>query len=294
MPRTRSPNRDKAFEIWKSSAGKKPLKDIAAELGVPDTQVRKWKNIDKWNEMSKGNVPKPKRNVPKQAKPAVEAVFNAPENEEITEQQQLFCRFFVNNHNAAQSARKAGYSVKNSGWIGYDLLKKPHIREEIKRLKDIRNQAIILSEEDIVERYMRIAFSDISDFADFGTEDIPIVDPETGDQKINDDGSLAVFKRNYLRFKSADEIDGALVSEIKAGKQGVSIKLEDRQKALEWLTNYFDINPMNKHKKWFDKQKLQIEREKIEIEREKPKGPEAPKEPLIIRPVYGRVDQNGD
>ena len=40
----------------------------------------------------------------------------------MTEQQQLFCRFFVNNHNATQAARKADYRIKNAGWIGYDLL----------------------------------------------------------------------------------------------------------------------------------------------------------------------------
>lgn len=44
MARQRSPDRDKAFEIWQASGGKKKLKDIAAELGLSDTQIRKWKN----------------------------------------------------------------------------------------------------------------------------------------------------------------------------------------------------------------------------------------------------------
>lgn len=65
MPRQRSPNRDKAFELWQESAGKRLLKDIAAELGVSETQVRKWKNQDKWETESKVTLPKRKSNVTK-------------------------------------------------------------------------------------------------------------------------------------------------------------------------------------------------------------------------------------
>ena len=32
MPRARSPNRDKAFQLWIDSQGQRELKDIAAEL----------------------------------------------------------------------------------------------------------------------------------------------------------------------------------------------------------------------------------------------------------------------
>ena len=47
MPRARSPNRDKAFQLWIESQGQKSLQDIAAELGVKPEQVRSWKHADK-------------------------------------------------------------------------------------------------------------------------------------------------------------------------------------------------------------------------------------------------------
>lgn len=50
MPKARSPNRDKAFELWKESGKNRTLKEIAQELGVSESQVRKWKNLDKWDE----------------------------------------------------------------------------------------------------------------------------------------------------------------------------------------------------------------------------------------------------
>jgi uncharacterized protein YjcR len=70
MPRVRSPNRDKAYKIWESSNGKVLLKDIANELGVSDTQIRKWKNQDKWEQNLKSNVTKKmKGNVTKPGAP---------------------------------------------------------------------------------------------------------------------------------------------------------------------------------------------------------------------------------
>ena len=69
MARTRSPDRDKAFEIWKESNGKKKLKDIATELSLSDTQIRKWKNQDKWDEKLKVTLPNTNSNVTKKKGP---------------------------------------------------------------------------------------------------------------------------------------------------------------------------------------------------------------------------------
>lgn len=63
MARQRDPRRDQARGIWLKSNGKKLLKDIAEELGVSDSQIRKWKSQDKWSEELKGNVTNAKSNV---------------------------------------------------------------------------------------------------------------------------------------------------------------------------------------------------------------------------------------
>ena len=53
MPRARSPNRDKAFQLWIESQGRKSLQDIAAELGVKPEQVRSWTHADQWDAQTK-------------------------------------------------------------------------------------------------------------------------------------------------------------------------------------------------------------------------------------------------
>lgn len=65
MPRPRSPNRDKAFAIWQEHGGNILLKDIAAQLDVSETQVRKWKNQDKWEQAGKVTLPNANSNVTK-------------------------------------------------------------------------------------------------------------------------------------------------------------------------------------------------------------------------------------
>lgn len=57
MPRTRNPNRDRARAIWLKSDKAKPLKDIATELGVSASTIRKWKSTDHWDDGSKRSAP---------------------------------------------------------------------------------------------------------------------------------------------------------------------------------------------------------------------------------------------
>lgn len=65
MARPRSPNRDKAFQLWLESGKKRKLKDIAAEIQVSEEQIRKWKNQDKWDKVT---LPNRKSNVTKRNK----------------------------------------------------------------------------------------------------------------------------------------------------------------------------------------------------------------------------------
>lgn len=69
MARARSPDREKARKIYLKAKGNVKLTDIAKELGVGDSQIRKWKSQDKWDDelqtKGKGALPKAKGNVTK-------------------------------------------------------------------------------------------------------------------------------------------------------------------------------------------------------------------------------------
>jgi uncharacterized protein YjcR len=57
MARKRNPMRDEAYRIWIESDKTKPLKDIAEELGVSASTIRKWKSEGKWSGETKRSAP---------------------------------------------------------------------------------------------------------------------------------------------------------------------------------------------------------------------------------------------
>ena len=44
-----------------------------------------------------------------------------------------------------------------------------------------------------------------------------------------------------MKFKQSEDVGGTLITEVKQGKDGVSIKLVDKMKALQWLADHMDI-----------------------------------------------------
>ena len=46
---------------------------------------------------------------------------------------------------------------------------------------------------------------------------------------------------NSVRFRESNEVDGTLITEVKQGKDGASIKLADRMRALDWLADHMDL-----------------------------------------------------
>ncbi len=73
MPRARSPNRDKAYEIYKHHKGNISLIEIAKELKETDGTIRGWKSKDKWDDKLNGtfqtkNTERSEKNKPKERK----------------------------------------------------------------------------------------------------------------------------------------------------------------------------------------------------------------------------------
>lgn len=228
-------------------------KEIAEKYGVTMNTVKSWKTRYKWSKDGKksvhtktGKVCTQKSNESNAKKEAIaEAVEQVIENTELTDKQRLFCVLYVKCFNATKAYQKA-YEVdyNTAASIGYRLLENDGVKKEIQRLKKNRLNREMLDESDIFQKYMDIAFSDVTDFVEFGQEDVPVMavygpvqikDEETGEKKT-------LTKRvNVVRFKDSSEVDGTLIAEVKQGKDGASIKLPDRMKALEWLAEHMDM-----------------------------------------------------
>ena len=229
-------------------SGKK-LVEIANKLNLPEGTVRRWKSTYKWgSERSerKSERSEKKANVRKEKKKAVaEEVMQGIENPDLTDKQRLFCIRYVRCFNATKSYQKAyGSSYETAMVEGCKLLRNPKVRDEITRLKQNRMNREMLDEHDIFQKYMDIAFSDITDYVDFGREEVQVMGafgPVQVDNP-NGDGKIPLMKTiNSVRFRESGEVDGTLITEVKQGKDGASIKLADRMKALEWIANHMDM-----------------------------------------------------
>lgn len=282
MPRERSPSREKAKEIYLQAKGKIVLKDIASELGVLDTQIRKWKNLDKWDDELKGTLPIKKRNVPKQKNTESKDLST----EAITEKQKLFCSYFIKYRNKTKAYQKAyECSYDNAQAHSYELWKNVAVREYIdKELKEFRDN-IGLEAQDIIQKYIDIAFADITDYLEFGIKKAELPDEKTGGVKE--------FLFNYVDFKNSCDVDGTLISEVKQSKDGVSIKLNDKMKALEWLGKHTDIlDTATKRKLELENKKFEFNKSKVTGDIKESNNTIATLAELINNPIKDRIIQD--
>lgn len=214
----RSPN-EKAEEARKLYKGGMKLVEIASQLEVPAGTVRRWKSTYHWDgeHQSERSEKKSERSESKKSvtkKAVADEVKQVIQNTDLTDKQQLFCIYYIRCFNATKAYQKAygcGYTTAVTN--GPALLGNTRIKEEILQLKQDRLNREFLSESDIFQKYMDIAFADINDFVDISA--------------------------GFVTAK--DGIDGTIVSEVSNTQSGVKIKLADRMKALQWLTDHMDL-----------------------------------------------------
>lgn len=278
MGKQRSPDRFKAEKLYLDSNGTIKLKDIADTLGLPEGTIRGWKNKDKWKQKLNGtfqkviNINTERSNNKKKDKSEKEKLITFEvkevlENTKITDKQKLFCIYYVKYFNATKAYKKAyGCSYETALTNGPALLGKARVKEQITKLKADKLKGTMLEPGDIVQKYIDIAFSDITDYVVFGQEEIPVMTMFGPLQ--NEKGETVMKKINTVRFNESVELDGTIVSEVKQGRDGASIKLYDKMKALDWLAAHMDLIDT------VTKERLKIEQDKLEIARIKAGNPD--------------------
>ncbi|MBO0423846.1 terminase small subunit [Enterococcus plantarum] len=206
-----------AYEDYKQGM---KYKDIAEKYEVSINTVKSWKSR-KWNAPPDKEVATKKKKVAhkKKLQPVIE-------NDDLTEQQKMFCLFYLQHFNATKAYQQA-YQVdyRTAHANSYRLMAKDGIKIELHRLKAELQQDTFVDVKDLIQEYAKQAFADISDFTEFGQE---LVEFEDGEER----------PISFVRLKSSDEVDGSLIQEVKKGKDGVSVKLYDKQKAMSELMKY--------------------------------------------------------
>lgn len=219
-------------------------KEIASKYNVAESTVKSWKKRNGWVRVKKEKKVRTKsasgcmkKDAPKKTKKTEEELLE--DTGQLSEKMQQFCVFYVKCFNGTKAYMKAyGVDYASASVGASRLLRNVKIKNYIKKLKTQRASIALFDKEDLVQRYMDIAFMDAREFVE-----------------IDEDG---------YQIRLNPELDGTMVNQIKEGKFGVEIKLPDRMKAMEWLDKYFEVNPQAQRKKEYEKLKAQQLRQEIE------------------------------
>lgn len=239
------PNWDEIRREWETT--KKTYKELEEQFNVKSSTIRSRKNREKWERNAttkkRNTVATKKKNVAtkKRRKEPIEL------SDELTDMQKAFCFNYINSFNATQSAIKAGYSKGTAHVQGSRLLRNVKVAEEIRRLRSEMQGELFIDATDLTKEYMKMAFADITDFVEFGKKEVPIM-TEFG-PLVDDNGEEVTQEVNYIDFLDSDLVDGRLISEVKQGRDGVSVKLHDKQKAMNELNKrLLSIDELNAEK----------------------------------------------
>ena len=241
-------------------------KEIAKKYGTTINTVKSWSRRYEWSKKKKKGAPQNKSvHTKKECKKIAEEIV---ETSELDEEHQLFCIYYLKYHNKVKAYQKVkpntpynSACVMASRWS-----KQPAVIEEINRLKKELYEDALLDPHDIVQKYIDIAFADLNDYLEYGQEEVPVIikNPDTGEDEV--------LKRtvNMVKFKESAFADGTILSEVKQGRNGASIKLADRMKALDWLSKHMNLATEEQRAKIdlikAQTRKIAIDDEKEEIE----------------------------
>jgi len=200
------------------------LIEIANQFNIPEGTIRSWKNRGKWQrnencnatDDKKCNVAKKKSVSKKKVEVVATEVEQVIENPDLTDKQRLFCILYVKYRNKTKAYQKAyGASWETANANAYKLWENKGVKKEIERLLSEYRAEIGLDIKDLFQWYLDIARADINDFVE--------------------------IKSNRIKIKDGSEIDGVLVSEVKEGQFGISVKLYEKSKAMDWLGQHIDL-----------------------------------------------------
>lgn len=231
--------RKEAYKLWADNPDNNTsvrLARIGNEVGMSTPEVRYYMIKDKWEERrnrKKDNIEsKIKIEVKKidvETQESFDKIEQILDESGLSEKYRLFIIHYAQSFNATMASLQAGFSGNTSSW---HLMIDDKVKETIKKVRAVMHQELYVTGHDILNEYVKIAFADMTQFVE--------------------------VKENRITLKDSSQIDGRMIQEIKQGREGITIKLHDKMKALEKLEKLFDLIP--------DK-KLQLEEKKFDLQK---------------------------
>ncbi|WP_313469826.1 terminase small subunit [Lysinibacillus sp.] len=252
-------NWDEIKQEWETT--KITLADLAEKHDIKLGTLKSRKSREKW---SRDATKTKKVATIKEDAPMDEVVyFEAEGNDGLTDKQRLFVAYYVKSWNATKAYQKAyGCAYSTAMVEGSKHLRNPKIREEIVKVRDGLTEDALLDKRTLIQKWIDIAFADITDYVKFGRQE-EVVYNDDGQPELDMNGNVKTYAFNYVHLNESTEIDGSLITEVKQGKDGISVKLADKMKALDFLSKHLDL--LNER----ELKQLQVEQVRMNVNKTK-------------------------
>lgn len=214
-PQELKKHHDDALTYYIEKGGEVSVKVLSRVAKVPQSYVRKWMKEENWEQY----LTTDKKDLTEKTK---EFIKSAAERYGLSEKEELFCYHFFRTKNATQAALRAGYGSHYSYNAAYHILKKENVREFMKELQAHACEELFVSTIDILRMWAKIAFADMNDYVNVSAAGVML--------------------------RGSNQTDGQVITEIKEGKDGITIKMADKMKALDRLSSYLRILPEDQAK----------------------------------------------
>ncbi|MCG0732294.1 terminase [Lactiplantibacillus plantarum] len=214
------------------------LKSLAEKYQVKATTLRSRKNREHWQRATK-KVATRHNNVATQISDELEA------NSELTEKQKLFCLFYLQRFNATWAYQQA-YKVSHEVALraGPRLLGNVGVKRQLTELKNQQRADLYVTADDITHEYAKQAFASLGDVLDYKVHEELVTDTD-GNVFLDTDDNPVKKHVADIYLKPSDQIDWSLVQDIHRGKDGLVVKLYDKQKALDSLSKLIGADDDN-------------------------------------------------
>ncbi len=212
------------------------MKDLAEKYDVKYATLRSRKSREQWG---KDDATQQEMQRNKKERVATEKIVEQlNENSDLTEKEKQFTVLYLQYFNATKAYFETYDCTYNTARTeGSRLLAKPSVKKELDRLKRAQRTELYVNSLDIKKEWLKQAFADITDYVEFGTEEVTVFD-ENDAPVFSEDGEPMTVKRSAVYFKDPDEVDGSLIQEVKMGRDGPVIKLYDKQKAMDRVMEF--------------------------------------------------------
>lgn len=204
---------DETLTRYIEDGGEVSVKVLSRVGKVPQSYVRRWIKEENWGQY----LTTEREDLTRKTR---EFIKSAAEQYGLSEKEELFCYHFFRTKNATQAALRAGYGSHYSYNAAYHILQKDNVREFMKELQTHACEELFVSTIDILRMWAKIAFADMTDYVSVSGAGVTL--------------------------RNSSSVDGQVITEVKEGRDGVTVKLADKMKALDRLSSYLKVLPGDK------------------------------------------------